>query len=83
MVPFREFMLHCQNAVQLREKGILDRQEAADWWGFTLQPLRMPGFGEWWESARSVFNPEFRAEIDRLLQQPGESIGDILPFDHI
>jgi len=75
-----EFMLHCQNVMQLREKGILDRQEAAVWVGFTLQLLRMPGSGEWWESAKGIVNPDFRAEMDHLLQEPGESIAEVLPF---
>ena len=75
-----EFILHCQNAIQLREEGILDEHEAAVWMGFTLQILRMPGSAEWWNSASEVFNPEFRTEIEKELEKPGASIGDVLRF---
>ena len=75
-----EFLLHGQNTLQLHRKGVLDEHDAAVWVNFALQLLRMPGSAEWWHTACEVFDPEFRAEIDRQLEQPGDSLADVLPF---
>jgi len=75
-----DFLLHCQNALQLRDKGILDSQGASVWMQFTLQLLRMPGAAEWWSVTSEVFDPAFRAEVERELQKPGPSIAELLPF---
>lgn len=75
-----DFVLHCQNALQLRDKGILGPADVTIWMGFTLQLLRMPGAAEWWSIVSQVFDPDFRAEVDRELEKPGPSLGDILPF---
>jgi hypothetical protein len=74
-----EFMLHAQNAHQLQQKGVLDEGDADVWIGFALQILRMPGAAEWWDTSRRVMDPAFSAEIDDRLQEPGESLTDVLP----
>ena len=74
-----EIVLHAQNALQLREKGVLDQSDTDVWVGFALQILRMPGSAEWWEIQRHVVDPMLASEIDRRLQEPGESLTDLLP----
>ena len=75
-----EFMLHAQNALQLEQKGVLDRDDADVWIGFALQLLRMPGAAEWWVTQRRIMDPAFSTEIDGRLEKPGESLTDVLPW---
>ena len=59
---------------------MLDEEDAAFWMNNARSLLRTPGSAEWWGSASAVFKPEFRAEVDDLLRQPGPSLTDSLPF---
>jgi hypothetical protein len=74
-----EFMLHAQNALQLREKGVLDDADAEVWVEFALQLLRMPGSVEMWKTQRNMMDPSFAAEIDTRLRKPGPALTDIVP----
>ena len=79
-IVMSDFLLHGQNASQLHRKGVLDEHDAGVWVNFLVSIVRMPGLLDWWHAAREVLDPEWRAEIESQLDQPGLSLGDVLPF---
>jgi hypothetical protein len=75
-----DFLLHGQNASQLHRKGVLDEHDARVWVNFLVSIIRTPGVLDWWHTAREVLDPEWRAEIESQLEQPGRSLTDVIPF---